>query len=223
MRLRTVLPVLLGLWSVTPAGAAAPVPALDIQAAGDPVIQRVLALDPIFIHTSGNVETEFTAIARGLSHSNLVMDVQTTYARMLPPGRRPEFVIKQASSNAYFYVNKHGERSDIREVLRRSDSPDDIRCVYHVKGTRFFGPFESVIQVDVRPGKTTGTTGYEIEVYAHPEVTVTRFLARHLPLVDLYFQHKTRDVVNLVVDIVRESVTNNGAATARNIDIKAKS
>lgn len=223
MRLKAVLPGLFGLWFVIPAGAAAPVPALDIQVAGDPVIQRVLALDPIHIHTSGNVETEFTAIARGLGHTNLVMDVQTTYARMLPPGRQPEFVIKQASTNTYFYVNKHGERSDIREVLRRSDSPDGIRCVYHVKGTRFFGPFESVIQVDVRPGKTTGTTGYEIEVYAHPEVTVTRFLARHLPLIDLYFQRKTRDVVRLVVGIVRESVTNTGTATAATVDAKDKS
>ena len=182
-----------------------PAAAIDPGVASDPVIRRVLDLDPIHIHTSGQDATKFEDIAAGLGRSNLVMDVQVTYARMLPAGKQPEFVIRQATTNTYFYVNKHEERSDIQEVLRRVDAAGCIRCVYNVKGRRFFGPFEAVIQIDVHR-RAEGNTSFEIDVYAHPEVTMTRLLAR-LPLVDLYFQHKTRDVVALVVSIIRKSVT----------------
>jgi hypothetical protein len=194
----------ISLLSVVPV-VATPTRTLDTEAASDPVVKRVLTLDPIQIHTHGSAETEFEAIARELNRPNLVMDVQRTYARMLPAGRQPEFVIRPATTNTYYYVNKNGERSDIREVLRRNSAPGTIRCVYHVKGQRFFGPFESVIQIDARQ-EGAKTTCYEIDVYAHPEVTVTRFLARHLPFIYHYFQSKTRDVASLVVSIVRESL-----------------
>ncbi|MEI6788872.1 MAG: hypothetical protein WCL49_10385 [bacterium] len=181
-------------------------PLFDIGIMSDPEVQRVLNRDPIHIHTSGTDTAEFEAIATGLGRSNLVMDVQTTYARMLPAGQKPEFVIRQDTTNTYFYVNKYGERSDIREVLRRADTPESILCVYLVRGKRFFGMFEAAIQIEARRG-AGGATSYTVDVYARPEVTVTRFLAKHLPLVDRYFQRKTRDVVTLVVGIVRESVT----------------
>ena len=140
------------------------------------------------------------------------MNVQRTYARMLPAGQKPEFVIRQASTNTYYYVNKYGERSDIRELLRRADTSESIRCAYQVRGRRFFGLFEAVIQIEARR-VSGGTTSYTVDVYARPEVTVTRFLARHLPLADLYFQRKTREVVTLVVGIVRESVTGSHPVT----------
>ena len=180
--------------------------AVDDAAMTDPDVRRVLESTPIHIRTSGRTDVEVSTLSRGLENTNLLVDAQQTYARMLPAGKQPQFVIMRSSSNTYYYVNDHGERTNIREVARRQVGQDCLRCVYHVTGRRFFGPFESVIQVDVRQS-AAGATQYDIDVYAHPEVTVTRFMARHLPFVDRYFQGKTRDVVQLAARVVNASVT----------------
>jgi hypothetical protein len=105
--------------------------------------------NPIHICVTGHTAVEFSAIAEGLTRTNLIAEVQRTYARMLPAGRQAEFAVVQTSSNAYPYSNRHSEHSNIREVLRPHVTRDCIRCVYHVTGRRCFGPFESVIHVDV--------------------------------------------------------------------------
>lgn len=171
----------------------------------DSAVRRVLERNPIHICTSGNTTVAFSMIVEGLTRPNLIEEVQRTYARMLPDGRQPEFVVVQISSDAYHYSTPHGEHSEIREVSRLQVTPDSIRCVYHIAGRRFFGPFESVIQVDVRQTETDAT-GYEVNVYAHPDVAAARCVARHLPFIESYFQCKTREIVGLVAGIVKATV-----------------
>jgi hypothetical protein len=184
--------------------------ALDGLALSDPAVQRVLERNPIHICATGQTAVAFAAVAEGLTRTNLIADVQKTYARMLPAGRQPEFVVEQTASNAYHYANRHGEHSDIREVSRQKMTQDCIRCVYYVEGRRFFGPFESVIQVEVRPAEA-GATGYEVNVFAHPDVAVARFMARHLPFIESYFQNKTREIVGLMAEIVKATVADGAA------------
>ena len=199
--MRTGIGCLAGILALTAAGAA-----LDETGSKDPAVSRVMARNPIHISATGRAAVPFPAIAEGLTRTNLIVDLQRTYARMLPAGRQPEFVILQTSSNAYHYSNPEGEQSDIREISRQHLTPDCIRCVYHVAGRRFFGTFESVIQVDARKAEAAAT-GYEVEVYAHPDVGLARFLARHLPFVEGYFRRKTREIVGLMAEIVKASVT----------------
>ena len=208
MRIGYVSSLLMAVASVAAAHAT-----LDDSALSDPAVRRVLDRDPIHICATGHAKVPFPAIAEGLTRSNLIADVQQTYARMLPAGKHPEFVILQTSSNAYHYSNREGEESDIREVSRRPLPPDCIRCVYHVAGRRFFGPFESVIQIDARR-EDAGASGYEVNVYAYPDVTVARFLARHLPFVETYFRRKTREIVGLVSEIVKANVAEHQARAA---------
>lgn len=179
--------------------------AVDDAALSDANVQRVLNSNPIHVQTSGHTDVGLATLSQGLGNTNLIVDAQQTYAHMLPAGKQPQFVIQRSSSNTYYYVNDRKERTDIREIVRRQVAPDHLRCVYHVTGRRFFGPFESVIQVDIRQA-VAGNTLYDVDVYAHPDVTLTRFMARHLPFVDRYFQGKTRDVVQLAAMVVSASV-----------------
>ena len=59
-----------------------------------------------------------------------------------------------------------------------------------------------------------GASGYEVNVYAYPDVTVARFLARHLPFVETYFRRKTREIVGLVSEIVKANVAEHQARAA---------
>ncbi len=44
---------------------------------------------------------------------------------------------------------------------------------------------------------------YEIQVYAYPKTSVSRFFARHLRLVERYFEDKTDSLTALTVSICR--------------------
>jgi hypothetical protein len=191
-----LLLVLAFVWTVAASG-------MDTAArvAGDADGERVLARRPIKVQASGHLDVPYLQAMRMLSSTSLLADVQAEYARLLPPGEAPEFVITQAGPAEYFYVNKSGQESHIRELHRAEHDGPVTEVVFYTKGRRFFGEFEAVIHIAARP-QGEGAA-YETEVFAYPQNAFSRFFARHLRLVSLYFHSKTDEIEDLSVRICR--------------------
>ncbi len=191
--------------------AAHVVVALDTDArVGDhEAARRVLARNPIRVEARGEVPIAYADAVRMFASPTLLADVQVEYARLLPPGEKPEFVITQTAPDAFHYVNKSGQETEIRELHRGEHEGPTTEVVYHAKGRRFFGDFQAVIHIAAAPSGE-GIT-YTTCVYAYPENSVSRFFARHLRLVHLFFNSKTAEIEKLSIRISEGLARRNAA------------
>lgn len=166
--------------------------------AGDTGSVAVLARPCIVVTTTGRMDLAYAGMARVFASPDLLGDMQREYAQQLPAGEQPEFVIHQQAPGSYHYVNRLGQESFIREVHRGEHEGPVTELVLHTWGRRFFGRYEAVIHIAVQPGEGP-ELGYRAVVYAYPENGVSRFLARHLGLVERYFRSKTAEIESLSV------------------------
>ena len=130
----------------------------------------------------------------------LLREVQEAYADLLGEGETPEFTIHQTSTNTYYYVNKDDERTDISEVVRGPEKAGTFDLVYYSFGKRFFGRYEAVIHIRLMQGPNDELR-YVCTVYAYPENGFSRFFARHLGLVERYFNDKTEHMDGIISSI----------------------
>jgi hypothetical protein len=159
----------------------------------------LLAKKIIFAGTGGTVPVNIESAISVLQQPSFLTSVQDEYARMLPPGNRPEFAVQQSSTNTWFFINGHQERTDITEVSRRMTGSDKFDLVYYTQGRRFFGFYQALIHI--RLAGAGDSTSYTVAVYAYPENGFSRFFARHLNLVKKYFHSKTGEISELAVQI----------------------
>ncbi len=136
-----------------------------------------------------------------LARTNLLELVQQQYARQLPAGQSPEFVVRLTGTNTYAYVNRHGQRSEITEVGRMRLVGDGVAALFYVFGERDFGTFESLTYITVAPAPKAGICRYEVVVHAYPHGRVLRFITRHLGLVERYFRDKTSEMEALITKL----------------------
>jgi hypothetical protein len=177
--------------------------ALDTAArvGADADARRVLEQNPICVETRGELPIDYAGAVRLFSSPTLLADVQAEYARLLPPGAKPEFVITQTAPNAYHYVNRLGQETHIRELHRGEHEGPTTEVVYYARGRRFFGDFHAVIHIGAEP-RGEGLA-YRARVYAYPENAVSRFVARHFGLVQLFFRNKTAEIEKLSIRIAK--------------------
>lgn len=176
----------------------APAQSVGALTAGDPAASAVLEHPCIVVTTTGQMALAYTGMARAFASPDLLGNIQREYAHQLPPGEQPEFVIQQTAPGSYHYVNQHGQESHIREVHRAERTGPATDLVLHTWGRRFFGRYEAVIHVCVFP-VAEQQLGYRTVVHAYPENGVSRFLARHLGLVERYFRSKTAELETLSI------------------------
>ncbi|MCS6771716.1 MAG: hypothetical protein NZ740_06780 [Kiritimatiellae bacterium] len=160
---------------------------------------RLLSNHPIVVGTSGFVPIPYESAVRIFESASLLADIQSEYARLLPPGEKPEFQITQIESNRYYYVNRSGQETWIDEIHRGHHEGPSTEVVFYARGTRFFGPFEALIHIGAGPDGEG--SAYRVRVFAYPENSVSRFLARHLRIVELFFRSKTAEIEKLAVKI----------------------
>jgi hypothetical protein len=165
----------------------------------DDLSRELLAKDFICAETTGTVSVSIQSAISVLQQPSFLTRVQEEYEKMLPPGKHPEFVVQQSSTNTWFFINDHQERTDITEVAKRLTEPDTFDLAYYTHGRRFFGSYQALIQI--RLIRTGDSTGYTVAVYAYPENSFGRFFARHLQLVEKYFRSKTAEISGLAVQI----------------------
>jgi hypothetical protein len=160
----------------------------------------LLARNTIRVEGRGTLPVDFQAALRALSQSNLLDRVQEEYARSLPEGRPPEFVLHPVGSNRWTFVNRHGQHSEVCEVARTFVATNTLMTVYYANGERFFGLFESLTFIRATP-TAQGAVGYTVDVFAYPRQPACRFVIRHLGLVERFFRSKTKDLEAISVRI----------------------
>lgn len=156
----------------------------------------------IQLSAEGTVDLSFEEASSILCRSDMLTAIQQAYAEILPEGEQPEFTVRQVAEGKYFYKNRHGEETRIEEVARVRVPGEKVTVALYSEGRRFFGPYQSLCQVEVVPDGEN-RVHYTIIVHARPESAAIRFFARLAP-VELFFRHKTRELTGLVVDVCRQ-------------------
>jgi hypothetical protein len=180
--------------------------ALGAETAGytnHPLVRSVFDAHYIKVDGEGRVAVPFAEALSLFERDDLLDEVQGAYARLLPPGETPEFVIHQRASNHWYFVNKNSQTSTIHEVHRLVEPDHSAHLVYYSDGRRFFGDYRSVIDIRVMgDGEGDGVASrYEVAVYAYPVNSFSRFFARHLGVVETFFRGKTDEISLLSVEI----------------------
>jgi hypothetical protein len=182
-----------------------PVDAETAAYTNHPLVRSVFDAHFIKVDGSGRVAVPFADALALFERDDLLDEVQGAYARLLPPGETPEFIIHQRASNHWFFVNKHSQTSTIHEVHRVVEPDQSAHLVYYSDGRRFFGDYRSVIDIRVLgdgDGDGDGVASrYEVAVYAYPVNSFSRFFARHLGVVETFFRGKTDEIATLSVEI----------------------
>lgn len=161
---------------------------------------ELLTRKTIRVESRGTVPVTFEAAVLVLSQSNLIDRIQAEYARSLPEGKSPDFVLQPAGSNAWTFVNRKGQSSEVHEVARSSGTTKSLTMVFYTTGERFFGRFESLASIHAAP-ISTNEVAYTVEVLAYPHQPVLRFFVRHLGLVEKFFNEKTEAMETITVGI----------------------
>jgi hypothetical protein len=155
---------------------------------------------PIYSEASGTVPVDFSQALKVFTHSNFLSNVQTAYNEQIDDDGTPEFNIEQTSAHTYFYVNRHGERTDISEIMRAAASDSVFDIILYSTGKRSFGKYQALIHVQITDCGEQAVH-YTAAVYAYPENMFSRFFARHLGLVDRYFKKKTTLLTEMITVI----------------------
>ena len=171
---------------------------------GDSVVaSAVLQKKCIKAQAGGTLALPFEGVVEMLGETNLFSRAQTTYADMLPDGKRPTVQVTPLSDNRYRMVNKKGQGTDIAEIYRASSAPGTIDSVYHIKAKRFFGVFEAVIHVQGEK-LSEEQSAYHVNVYAYPHNRLVRGITRQLHLVQRFFDKKTSHITNVLTTLGQE-------------------
>lgn len=157
-----------------------------------------------YIHVTGRGElaVAFTNAINLLEMDDVLSAVQEAYSDLLDEGEKPEFVIKQEEDGRYSFINKKKQFTEIHELLRGPGEDGAMRMVLYVEGERGFGHFKSLNYIRVRGiGDEGKRTEWEVDVFAFPENSVSRFFARNLGLVERFFRKKTKFISGLATDV----------------------
>lgn len=177
-----------------------------------PHYQSVIQEDYIRISGGGRLSVSYEAVRMMLKQDDILDVVQEAYAAQLEDGQKPEFEVKSRGHRHWGYVNKSGQASEIIELYRHIEPGQPAQLILFTRGERFFGDFKAIVKVFVHP-VAEGELDYELQVYAYPENSVSRFFARHLGIAEHFFRAKTTELTNLVVKICQSLVS--GDVTSR--------
>lgn len=164
--------------------------------------QALLARNTIRVEGAGALAVNFADAVRVLAQSNLLTRVQEEYARSLPEGQKPEFVLTPMASNAWSFVNRKNQYSEVHEIGRAPLGTNGLMTAFYSKGERFFGDFESATVIAVT-ADGPGRVRYDVRVFAFPHQVFCRFVARHLGLVERFFRGKTAEIEGIATRVCR--------------------
>jgi hypothetical protein len=174
---------------------------LPASIAEAPDVRSILSRNYIRVEAAGQEKANFAELLRVNGRSDLLQAIQIEYAAMLPEGERPEFAIEEVAPGEYFYLNGKDQESHITELLRDIQPDGKLHAVYRITGERFFGDFKALVHVEISDEKE-GMVSYCAEVYAWPESTFFRILARGLHFaVESFFSRKTEYMTGLILNI----------------------
>jgi len=152
----------------------------------------------VHLQSEGQAGLAFQVAIDIIHDDDFLFALQQAYALMLPEGETPEFTVKQTAPGQYAYVNRGGEQTTITEV-HRAFQPGSVELYLFSEGDRFFGKFEALTAITVKPAGTD-RVDWQVRVYAYPRNTLSRLVAR-TGVVNRFFRSKTDEITDLAVRI----------------------
>jgi hypothetical protein len=166
------------------------------------LVAGVLSQHYIFITGKGSVGVAYEDALRMLEREDLLSSVQSAYQDLLEEGETAEFEIKQVEPGTYQYVNQKGQTTHIVELMRERQEDGSTELLLYSKGVRGFGSFQSLTHVRVHSDvEAKDQSVWQVEVYAYPENSMSRFFARNLGIARRYFHSKTKEISVLATEI----------------------
>jgi hypothetical protein len=151
----------------------------------------------------GTVAVAYTRAYDVLMGSNLLERVAAAYLRDLPPGAKTNLVITPVGTNGRYLVDWLGDRADVRDFWRNTDTNTFFEGGYVMTGERYFGKFESVMNVRVTP-TTNGEAFFRADALIYPHNGLIRFIFKNLLSVERYFR---QTMIELSAEITRVCTT----------------
>jgi hypothetical protein len=182
------------LW-VFSAGALETLPLLEKEPA-----RALLGKKPIEAKVSGSVDVGFERMLALYESPSMVLRIQQVYRDYVVGDEGVEFEVEEVAPGRYEYVNRKGEQTMVEEVYRARSNTGGFDLVLYTAGQRFFGAYEAVIHIELQRGDGEQCE-YRAVVYAYPKNSLSRFLGRHLGLVEGFFKRKTVEMEALTVEV----------------------
>jgi len=156
---------------------------------------------------TGSVAVAYERAYRSLLVPDLMLRVEAAYQRGLTPGTPTNLAITAVPPDANrYYVDWLGDRADVREVWRATDTNTFFEGGYIGTGERFFGAFEAVVNIRVQR-LPDGNTGFRADALVYPHNGIIRFVFQNLLSVESYFHdtmvEMSAEIARLCIEICR--------------------
>lgn len=175
---------------------------LDPVAAKNESVEALVSKKCIYLEAGGSADLSMDMACGLLGRPDMLEMIQQAYQDMMPEGKSVEFTVKKEGEGKYSYVNRHNEQTRIEEVARTVIPDQKVVVALYSEGRRFFGAYQSLVQVEVNPADEGGVQ-YNVCVYAYPESRMFRLFAK-LPPVEHFFRSKTVEMTELTLSICRK-------------------
>jgi hypothetical protein len=162
---------------------------------------------------TGNVAVAYERAYAVLTVSNVLENVGASYIRTLPAGAKTNMVIIPTATNREYTVIWQNDRGDVRDVWHRTDTNTFFEYGYVITGERFFGAFETIMDVHVlRTGN--GQTAFRADLLVYPHNGIVRFIFSNLISVERYFRDTTDRMSAEVARVCGDLCQSNDVAAA---------
>ena len=136
---------------------------------------------------TGCVAAAYERVYTVLMAPKILEDVAAAYQRELPAGAKSNLVVTPMGSNGRYTVDWKGERADVRDVWRQTDTNNFFEGGYIITGRRSFGSFETVMNLHLQRS-AAGQADFRADVLIYPHNGLIRFIFNNLLSVEAYFR-----------------------------------
>lgn len=142
----------------------------------------------IHLVATGDVAVAYARVYAVLMDPKILEKVASAYRRELPSGAKTNLVVTPLDTNGHYLVDWNNERADVRDLWRGTDTNNYFQGGYVMTGKRFFGSFETVMNVRVQRTKT-GQATFRADVLIYPHNGLIRFIFNNFISVESYFRN----------------------------------
>ena len=147
----------------------------------------------IHLVATGTVAVAYERAYVELMRTNVLENVQAAYLRELPPGAKTNLVIMPLETRGHYLFYWNNEHAAVQDVWRSTDTNSFFEGGYIVTGTRFFGAFETVMNIHVQR-TDAGQAGFRADVLVYPHNGLIRFIFNNVLSVESYFRKTMADM-----------------------------
>lgn len=147
----------------------------------------------VHLVATGSVAVAYERAYVVLMGSNILERVAASYQRELAAGAKTNLMVIPLDRNGHYTVLWKGDSADVRDLWRKTDTNSFFEGGYVITGERYFGSFETVMNVRVQR-TNTGQASFRADVLIYPHNGLIRFIFNNLLSVEDYFRDTMADM-----------------------------